>query len=144
MVNVVLDSISKALYTTFGTSYYYYVENIEQNANLPCFTIDVLNPLSRSVNRKDYYRTIPCVIHYFTNNKNTTVKECYSIGEQILECLEYLNIDGQLVRGEDMSYTMVDDVLQVFITYGFWTEKIQTPETKVEELIINDPSIVQT
>ena len=126
MVNLVLNSISKALYTTFGGSYHYYVEGVEQNSKLPCFTIKVLNPLSRSTNRKDYHRTVPCVIQHFTNDKINPNKTCYSIGEQVLECLEYLSIDGQLVRADDMSYTMVDDVLQIFLTYRFWTEKPDT------------------
>lgn len=140
MVNTVLNSISKALYTTFGNSYHYYVEGIEQNSKLPCFHIGVLNPLNRSVNRKDYYRTVPCVIHHFTNDKKNTNKTCYSIGEQVLECLEYLEIDGRLVRAEDMSYTMVDDVLQVFCTYRFWTEKPETNDP-MEDLEYTEPSL---
>jgi hypothetical protein len=123
VVNSVLNSISKALYTEFGDTHHYYVEDVEQNTQLPCFTIDVLNPLSRSVNRKDYYRTIPVVIHYFTDNKNSTRKHSLRVGEQVLECLEYLEIENQLVRAEGMSYHFVDDVLQVFLTYRFWTEK---------------------
>ena len=125
MVNKVLNSISKALYTEFGESYHYYVEDVEQATKLPCFHISVLSPLSRSVNRKDYYRTMPCVLHYFSDDKVTTNNNCYSIGERALECLEYLNLDGQLVRSEDMSFTMVDDVLQIFLTYRFWTEKVE-------------------
>lgn len=140
MVNTVLDSISKALYATFGNAYRYYVEDIEQNVKLPCFTLGVLNPLSRSVNRKDYYRTVPCVIHFFTNDKANLTKTCYSIGEQTLECLEYLNIDGHLVRAEDMSYTIVDDVLQIFLTYRFWTEKTETFDT-MEGLEYIEPSV---
>lgn len=133
MVNTVLNSISKALYTTFGNTYRYYVEDIEQNVKLPCFTLGVLNPLCRSINRKDYYRTVPCVIHFFTNDKANLTKTCYSIGEQTLECLEYLDIDGHLVRAEDMSYTLVDDVLQIFLTYRFWTEKTENL-TPMEDL----------
>lgn len=140
MVNETLNSISKALYTTFGNTYHYYVEDIEQNAKLPCFTIGVLNPLNRSVNRKDYYRTVPCVIHYFSNDKQLHIADCYSIGEQVLECLEYLEIGGRTVRAEDMSYTMVDDVLQVFLTYRFWTEKAET-NTSMEDLDYPEPSI---
>lgn len=123
MVNSVLNSISKALYTEFGDIHHYYVEDVEQKSQLPCFTIDVLNPLSRSVNRKDYYRTVPVVIHYFTDNKNSTRKHSLQVGEQVLECLEYLEIENRLVRAEGMSYHFVDDVLQVFLTYRFWTEK---------------------
>jgi hypothetical protein len=126
VVNSVLNSISKALYTEFGDTHHYYVEDVEQNSQLPCFTIDVLNPLSRSVNHKDYYRTVPIVIHYFTDNKTSTRKHSLGVGEQVLECLEYLEIDGHLVRAEGMSYHFVDDVLQVFLTYRFWTEKPDT------------------
>lgn len=126
MVNSVLNSISKALYTEFGETYHYYVEDVEQNTQLPCFTIDVLNPLSRSVNRKDYHRTVPVVIHYFTNDKTSTRKNSLQVGERVLECLEYLEIDKLLIRAEGMSYHFVDDVLQVFLTYRFWTEKPDT------------------
>ena len=143
MVNTVLNSISKALHTTFGDSYYYYVEDIEQKAKLPCFTIGTLNPLNRSTNRKDYYRTMPCVIHYFSADKNNTIKNSYAVGEQVLDCLEYLSVDGRLIRGEDMSYTMTNNVLQVFITYRFWTEKPETL-TNMEDLTTVEPSITST
>ena len=123
MVNSVLNSISKALYATFGDTHHYYVEDVEQRAAFPCFTLNALNPLVRSVNRKDYYRTVPCVIHYFSDDKTNTRKHSLDVGEKVLECLEYLNIDGHLVRAENMSYNFVDDVLQVFLTYRFWTEK---------------------
>lgn len=123
MVNSVLNSISKALYATFGNTHHYYVEDVEQNAVFPCFTLNALNPLVRSVNRKDYYRTVPCVIHYFSDDKTNTRKHSLDVGEKVLECLEYLNIDGHLVRAENMSYNFVGDVLQVFLTYHFWTEK---------------------
>lgn len=132
MVNSVLDSITKALHDQFGDGYRYYVEEVEQKVKTPCFTIGVLNPITRSVNRKDYRRTMPCVIHYYTDNKANAIKTSYSIGEQVLERLEYLDINGHLVRGEDMSYMMVDDVLQVFITYRFWTERPET-NTNMED-----------
>lgn len=141
MVNKVFASISKALHSKFGDTHYYYVENIEQKVKTPCFTIGALNPIMRSINRKDYRRVIPCVIHYFTDNKTNPIETCYSIGEQALETLEYLNIDGHLVRGEDMSYTMVDDVLEIFITYRFWTEKDQEPLDQMEGVDIATPSV---
>lgn len=138
MVNNVLNSISKSLYDTFGNEYRYYVENMEQNTNSKCFHISVLNPICRSVSSKDYYRIVPCVIHHFTDDKVNTNKTCYSIGEQVLNSLEYLEVDGQLIRAEDMSYTLIDDVLQIFLTYRFWTT---IPETiPVMEDIITDAS----
>ena len=131
MVNNVLNSISKALYGTFGDTHHYYVEDIEQKAKLPCFTIGVLNPQIRSVNRKDYYWTVPCIIHHFsedtTNEISDTIKKSYAIGDKVIDSLEYLNIGGRTVRAENMSYTMAGrDALQIFITYRFWTEKPET------------------
>lgn len=124
MVNTVLDSISKTLHSRFGDDYYYYVEGVEQKVKTPCFTMRVNNPSCRSVNHKDYYRTMPCIIHFFSDNKVDTVKDCGRVGEDILDCLEYLKIGDRLVRAENMRYQMVGDVLQVFLTYHFWTEKI--------------------
>lgn len=123
MVNAALDSISEALHAKFGDTYHYYVEDVEQGTKTPCFSIDALNPTFRSTNRKDYYWTVPIVIHFFTNDKVSTNKTCFGVGQQVLECLEYLTVQGRLLRGKDMSFTMVDDVLQIFITYNFWTEE---------------------
>lgn len=133
MVNTVLNAMSTALGTTFGSGYHYYKETMEQHTKKPCFNLGVLNPLNRSVNRKDYYRTVPCVIQYFSGDRNATREDCYAIGEQVLECLEYLSVGGRVIRAEDMSYTMVDDVLQIFLTYRFWTTKPETL-TNMEDL----------
>ena len=123
MINIILNSISKALHTKFGDTFHYYVEDIEQNLTTPCFTIEPLNPMNRSTNKKDYYRIVPCVIHYFSDDKHNTKKDSFNIGEKVLESIEYIDIGGRLIRGEDMEYTITDDVLQIFITYSFWTEK---------------------
>lgn len=141
MVNKTLVGITTALHNAFGDSYHYYVENVKQHLTTPCFTADVLNPIKRSVNDKHYYCIVPCVIHYFTDDKINSKADCYSIGEQTLECLEYINIDGQVVRGEEMSYSLVDDVLQIFITYRFWTAKVVQIPDDMEGVEINNPSV---
>lgn len=135
MVNKFLDAITVALHKVFGNDYHYYVEDIEQNLKLPCFTVDVLEPLQRSVNSYQYYRTMPCVVHAFTANKESTKHDLYSLGDKVLEALEYITIENRLVRGENMSYQLVEgDVLQVFITYRFWTETPQNKPAYMEDL----------
>lgn len=124
MVNKVLDAITRQLGTTFGTDYHYYVENVEQGLTTPCFTVAMLEPRQRSKSPVMYDRTMPLVIHYFNDNQTTLNKDCYAIAEQIVDCLEYLPFEGTLLRGENMSWTIADDVLQVFITYRFSTIKI--------------------
>jgi len=127
MVNKIFDAVTKQLGTTFGSNYRYYVEDVEQNLTTPCFTVDMLIPLQRSKSPVLYDRTMPLVLHYFSDSKTDLKKDCYNIAEQAIECLEYLPFENTTLRGENISWQMVDDVLQIFITYKF------TSIRKVEE-----------
>lgn len=134
MVNEMLKGISNQLYDVFGADYKYYVENVEQKLSKPCFTIDSIIPLQRSRSRVLYDRTIPVVVHYFTGEKEITKKDCYEKAELIVEALEYVPFHGSLIRGENISYQIVDDVLQVFVTYKFITRKLTSNEDNMEDL----------
>ena len=134
MVNKILNAITKQLGTTFGNSYRYYMENVEQNLTKPCFTTDVLIPLQRSRGLNSYDRTMPIVVHYFSDSKIDKKKECYAMAEQLVECLEYLPFENTLLRGEDISWQIVDDVLQLFITYKFRTQKATVDEDAMSDL----------
>lgn len=127
MVNKVLNAVTVQLHSTFGDSYKYYVENVEQNLKKPCFTIDTIIPLQRSKSPVLYDRTMPMVIHYFTEDKKDTKTDCYAKAEQIVECLEYLPFETTILRGENISWQIVDEVLQVFVTYKFTTAKVINP-----------------
>ena len=67
MVNDILDAVTKQLGKTFGNSYHYYVEDVQQNLTLPAFTVDMLIPLERSKSPVLYDRTMPLVVHYFSD-----------------------------------------------------------------------------
>lgn len=123
MVNSVLNAVTKQLGTTFGTTYKYYVEGIEQKVERPCFYVAPRIALQRSRSPVLYDRTVPVVVHYFSGSKTNLRNDCYSMSEQIVECLEYLPFNGTLIRAEDISYQIVDDVLEVFMTYRFITKK---------------------
>ena len=137
MVNLILNAVTKQLGTTFGKSYHYYVENVEQGLVKPCFTADVLIPLQRSKSPLLYDRTMPIVVHYFSDSKTNTKNDCYSVAERVVECLEYLPFKDGLIRGEDISWQMTDDVLQVFVTYKFTTIKDSETETMLATLETN-------
>ena len=134
MVNEMLKGISTQLYDVFGDDYKYYVENVEQKLTKPCFTIDSIMPLQRSRSRVLYDRTIPVVVHYFSNEKQKTKEDCYDKAELIIEALEYVPFHGALIRGEDINYQINEDVLQVFITYRFITKKLTSNEDNMEDL----------
>lgn len=125
MVNSILNAVTKQLGTTFGDSYRYYVEDVEQGLKKPCFTVDLLIPLQRSKSAVLYDRTMPIVVHYFSDSETNIKNNCYTMGENIVECLEYLPFQNTTLRGEDISWQIVDDVLQVFVTYRFTTKVVK-------------------
>ena len=140
MVNEMLKGISNQLYDVFGADYKYYVENVEQKLSKPCFTIDSIIPLQRSRSRVLYDRTIPVVVHFFTADKENTKKDCYEKAELIVEALEFVPFHGSLIRGENISYQIADDVLQVFVTYRFITRKVTSNEDEMDTLETADVS----
>ena len=137
MVNSILDAITTQLGKTFGTEYRYYVENVKQNLTAPCFTIDVLAPSERSKSPVLYDRTMPFVVHYFSDSKTNLKRDCYDKAERVLECLEYIPFKNTILRCEDMSWQIVDDVLQVFGTYKFTTVMSKATEENMEEILEN-------
>ena len=136
MVNSLLNSVTKQLGTTFGDKYHYYVENVEQGLVEPAFTVDLLIPIKRLRNSVLYDRTMPLVIHYFSDSINDKKKECYSIAEQLVDCLEYLPFEDTLLRGIDISWQVVDDVLQFFVTYKFF--EVREPNVDPMESLIEN------
>lgn len=135
MVNSFLDAVTTQLGTTFGTDYHYYVEDVKQNLTTPAFTVDVLIPTERSRSPRLYDRAMPLVIHYFSDSKTNLKKDCYNMAERILECLEYLPYQNTMLRGEDISWQIVDDVLQIFVTYRFRTIMSKETEDNMEEIL---------
>ena len=138
MVNKILNAVTKQLGTTFGSGYHYYVENVEQNLITPCFTADVLIPLQRSKSPVLYDRTMPLVLHYFSDSKNNIKKDCYDMAEKAVECLEYLPFEDTLLRGEDISWQLADDVLQIFVTYEFTTIRVEEEEESMTDIITHN------
>lgn len=137
MVNKILNAVTKQLGTTFGKGYHYYVENVEQGLTKPCFTVDVLIPLTRSRSPVLYDRTMPIVIHYFSDSETDLKTDCYDTSEKVVECLEYLPFENTLLRGENISWKMVDDVLQIFVTYKFTTMVAKNTEDSMEAILEN-------
>lgn len=137
MVDLILNAVTKQLGTTFGNGYHYYVEDVEQGLDEPCFTVDLILPLQRAKSPVLYDRTMPIVIYYFSDSKNNIKKDCYKKGEQLAECLEYLPFDGGLIRGEEISWQMIDDVLKFFVTYKLTTKRVSETDEIIQTLESN-------
>lgn len=136
MVNKTINAVIAALYNTFGDDYSYLKENNEQGLPTPCFLVSLLRPTSRGGLWRTYNRVMPIVINYFPKSDLRPKNECYDIGERALEAVEVIEIEGVKVSGTDLEIQMLDDnVLQIFVTYDFWTQTVREPDEPVEELV---------
>ena len=143
MVNKTINAVIAALHNTFGDDYSYLKENNEQGLPTPCFLVSLLRPTSRGSLWGTYSRAMPIVINYFPKSDVRPKNECYDIGERALEAVEVIEIEGVKVSGTDLEIQLVDDdVLQIFVTYDFWTQTVREPDEPVEELV-SDISLKQ-
>lgn len=124
MLNKIITGIAQTLDSTFNENeeYEIYVDNIEQGLNEPCFFIFTLNPSSKKLVGNRYDRTYPFDIHYFPENENSNI-EINEVTEKLFMCFEYINVDGNLVKGTNMKSETVDGVLHFFINFNMVVKK---------------------
>ena len=136
MINKIIDGISVAINSEFGDPYEIYTESIEQGLVEPCFSILCLNPSINQVLGKRYFRQNQFCIHYFPSSDEKR-SECYTIAERLISCLEMITVDGDLVRGTDMKYEVVDNVLSFIVNYDMYVYKETVDEVSMESVDFN-------
>lgn len=137
MVNDLIDGISVKLNQVFGDDYRIYSEDVKQGLREPCFFIVDLNPSSTQVIGNRYFRQNPFDVHYFPVDTGSN-EEINTVASKLFDALEYITLlNGDLVRGTEMHYEKVDDVLHFFVQFNLHIRKVVTPEDNMETLIVN-------
>lgn len=138
MTNSIIEAISVSLNGEFGDGYKIHMEEIKQGLNEPCFFIQCLNPTIELFFGKRYFRTNQFCIQYFTETAEKQ-RECNSVAERMIQCLEYLTIHGEdkPIRGTKMKYEVVDGVLNFFVNYDCFTYCKKEEQTTMESLETN-------
>lgn len=134
MVNGIKDAISIKLNQIYGDNYEIYSKDVEQGLNPPCFFIKILNPSRRQLIGNRYYLEVSCDVHYFpaVEGDNDKLDE---FGMSLFDDLEYITmVNGDQIRGTNMSYEKVDGVLHFFVTYGLYVKKDVPAEDPMEEI----------
>ena len=119
MINSIISAISKALYSEFGEGYEIYTEKIEQGLSEPCFFISSLTQNSSQFFSSRYKKNNLFSIQYFPSSQEIKA-ECNDVAERLNECLEWIEVDGDLIRGTNLSSEIADDVLNFTLNYNFF------------------------
>lgn len=130
MINKIKDGIIRAIHKEFGDKYEIYPESIEQGLQEPCFYVECLNKSNEQFLNNRYFREHFFIVQYFpeSNEKNS---ECDDVVERLFDCLEYITVDNDLVRGTQMKAEMVDDVLHFRINFNLFVHKIEQKDNKM-------------
>lgn len=137
MTNKILDAISQALNSEFGDSYELYSENIKQDFKEPCFFIMCLNPSEQNFLGNRYYRKYLFDIQYFPKNKKSLNSELYEMQERLFNCMEYINMGNNLIRGKKRRGEIEDKILHFFVNYDVFVVKKGTEEDYMGDLKAN-------
>lgn len=139
MVNNLIDGISVKLNQVLGDDYRIYSENVNQGLKEPCFFIAVLNPTQSQVMGLRYFKEHPFDIHYFPASKDGGNQEIQEVASKLFDALEYITLlNGDLVRGTEMHYEKVNDVLHFFVKYNMFVHKQVEVADEMETLTVNN------
>lgn len=134
MINSIIGAISISLNADFGDRCKIYKEAKRQGLEEPCFFIQCLNPTEELFFWKRYFRQNQFCVQYFPEDKLHGKQECYTVAEQLFSCLEYLEVDGDLVMGTKMKCEMADGILHFFVNYDLFVYKVAESVSAMEEL----------
>lgn len=128
MILKIYEGISSKLYQLTG--YPVYFDEVDQNAQYPCFLIRLMDSEQEHVLDRRYERKHSFEIRLFPNEKGEITDintELYKVAPALYTALEYIQvIDASkeyLLRGDSMSYKAVDDTLQFLVSYDFFIMK---------------------
>lgn len=134
MLNNVTAGIAISIDKEFGDGYEIYTDELKQDLKEPCFFIMMLDP---NIERRLSVRRevdVPMSIQYFPKNGRT---ECNDVAERLalyaLESITPYESDA-LIRGKDIHWEIVDNVLNFFVTYNFFVRKVEDQKPLMETM----------
>ena len=124
VINAIIAAVSQALNAEFGDAYAIYTEQIAQGLQEPCFFVACVNPTNRLFLDKRYFRENQFCLQYFPADTARAREECNAVAERLYWCLEHISVAGDLTRGSQMRYEVVDDVLSFFVNYDMFVYRL--------------------
>lgn len=112
-----------------------YKEKIERGLKYPCFFVLQLNTSTQPDLRPYAWIDYQMNIRYRPNKDyNSKRSELDQLGLDMMLGLKEVEVEGQPARGRDISYQIVDGVLQFFINFRMRIKKEEGEGQKMLEL----------
>lgn len=131
MINEVRKGITDAIYAAFGDDYDIHTEASMQDMTEPAFFVRCISPSLPTQITGRRKATLLFVIQYFAESAEPK-QEMNDVFEKLNECLELIEADGKLVRGEVECKDISDGVLTANAEYTLFLTR-QEAEVYMEE-----------
>lgn len=116
MVDKLITGIAQAIRGGFPEeSYLIYTEKTEQGIQEPCFFILCVTQDHTAKLGGRFWLNTSFDVHYFPEVGND---ESWKVAETLRELLEWIMVDGNLIRGTSINYRVEDEVFHFFIDYN--------------------------
>lgn len=115
----IVKAVNKRIKQVFNTEDIYN-ESSSQGINPGFSVFKVENPMTRLVSNVFSYEPIINIVYTPTEENLQTLEDMES---QMLDALEYLYVGESLIRGYDLSSTIIDDTISMTVTYPYTLRK---------------------
>lgn len=137
MLNETVSGIVEKLNQVFGDGYAIYSDFANPDLKGPCFLIGCLKGSQQQEVGNLYIRRQPFDIQYIPEADNNIYQEINTVAETLVMTLEYIDVEGGLLRGTEMSHEVIDGVLHFYVNFDVRIRKVVEPDPAFETLIIN-------
>lgn len=103
-----------------------YVDFKKQKAKFPCWYVECEDIDHEQKLNTRYFREGKYTVSFFMseNGEITNSRALHDWAEKLFWALEYIDVNGSKIRGTDMKYEIVDDVLEFTVHYNHFIERI--------------------
>lgn len=124
MVNKLTDGIARAVSAAFGDKYEIHTEDVVQNLTPPCFLVETVQPEYGHYFWKRYREKVSFCIHYFPQGPDAA-QECNTVFDRLTDCLEYITVEGRLIRGTGMKAEFPDgETMHFLVDYEVFLQSV--------------------
>lgn len=123
-LSAIQDGISRKLNATFGDGYTIHPEEVKQGLTRPCFFIKLLSHSSTRELGETYRRDNAYRIHFYPESTSEPEAECHRMLDALYLALEYIEVNGNLVRGVNMSGELVDGILHFHVNFNVRVRRV--------------------
>lgn len=130
----IVQGIIDALHTEFGTDYTYYANKAPQNFKEPAFYVRQVSASMDLIRGRRYLRRGLFRIVYFAGERKTPEQEMNGVADRLYPVLEYIKMDGDLIRGTEMEHETEDEELHFTVHYDIFVMRPHPEAPLMQEL----------